>query len=212
MKKPLRFFDLTIALAQPLSEAYALGNAGWVPIVALNKEGTQAWQAHLDACVAQAPIFMGRLGQAWVCGDVLLVQTSGEHERGATHHQHKLHALSREGQQLWVKAASAAPRPLLVGRQLMILDQLYHHSRPEPTPTADLHSEMLYRLLYLDPHTGQLKKESPVEWFTLSDLPKGLRKTSLLAQLQKHKSTQKIQVEIKIFAHQSAPVSIEQEI
>ena len=73
---------------------------GWFGVRPIDRElGAEHWQIDLDASSGHGELFP-HTSRRMIVDGVALLQTFGEHDRGATSHDHKLHCLSADGERM----------------------------------------------------------------------------------------------------------------
>lgn len=107
--------------------------------VQATREGVIAWDLALDVTDGDGAL-MPRMRRPEIVNDHLLVRTDGEHTRGATSHNPRLHVIDARGRLLWRKPwrltgpAAAARKGLLV----LCKTSEYHFPVGEPVAIARL--------------------------------------------------------------------------
>lgn len=103
------------------------------------RDSAPVWRLSLDVTGGDRNL-MPRMQKPIVAGDYLLVQTDGEHSRGASSHEPRVHGIDANGTLLWWKPwrLIGAPVDSRYGLLMLCQEQIYHFSAGEPLAVARL--------------------------------------------------------------------------
>jgi len=128
--------------------------AGWFLVRAIDRDsGAECWQVDLDATSGRGDLFP-HISQAVIVSEVALLQTFGEHSRGATSHQHQIHCLSADGNVLWTHPWQIEPTVEGTERGLLLVVRLATYRVPD-----DGH---LFDVCMVGSRTGEIEKQRPI--------------------------------------------------
>lgn len=116
--------------------------------------GSTKWTVELDATKGRGDLFSYSEKPVFI-HDIALIQTFGEHYRGATSHNFKCHAISQEGELLWVHPWHLECAPVPLKDDLFFLVRLNTSRVPD-----DGH---LFDLVVVDTKSGRVRKTRGVE-------------------------------------------------
>lgn len=121
--------------------------------------GELLWATRLDATIGHGELF-SRASRPMVFDKAVLVQTFGEHYRGATAHNFQCHCLSLQGELLWTHPWQLESTPISKGGTAVIAIRLQTHRIPP--------DGRLFQLLQVGFESGRVRKtrfvDVPMTW------------------------------------------------
>jgi len=124
-QSPCMLDDLRIQRGAPYADP---------PVLTATRDGTVVWTTQLQ--VADRGDLMPRIERPQVVAGHVLAKTDGEHTRGATSHDPRVHLIDSTGKVLWWKPWRVEAPVLSDQGDLMLLVMRERYHRTEDTPAA----------------------------------------------------------------------------